>query len=171
MHKNIIIPLICQCGLLIQHVSLKIQSCIMMWFFTSLDITWYAEVTIYAKNLFSLWNWQSVTNLNGVKNAIIKWHTFWMVPYLIYFFVTLFYIERKWLLMRNSVTILPLKSKFPEKFQRFNAIDRSIKMLKIVEFSKILSIKTENCKIFYRAQTASCLQEIIQSPPTPPLAR
>ena len=67
-------------------------------------------------------------------------------------FVILFYFERKWLLMRNLTTILPLKSKLPEKFQRFNAIDRSIKMLKIVEFSKILSIKTENCKIFYETQ-------------------
>ena len=139
MHKNIIIPLNCQCGLFIQHVCLKIQLCIMTWFFTSFDIKWYAEAAIYAKTLlFSLWNWQSVTNLNGVKNAIIKWHTFWMVPYLIcYFFVILFYIERKWLLMRNLVTILPLKSKLSEKFQHFNAIDRSIKMLKIVEFSKI----------------------------------
>ena len=42
-----------------QHECLKIQLCIMMWFFTSFDITWYAEAAIYAKNLlFSLWNWQ-----------------------------------------------------------------------------------------------------------------
>ena len=136
MPEDIIIPLICKCGLGIQHVCLKILLRIMMWFVTSLDITWYAEIAIYAKNLlFSLWNWQSVTNMNGVKNAIIKWHTFWMVPYLIcYFFVILFYIERKGLPMRNLVTILPLKSKLPGKFQRFNATDRSIKMLKIVEF-------------------------------------
>ena len=46
------------------------------------------------------------------------------------FFVILFYIERKWLLMRILVTILPLKSKVSGKFQRFNAIDRSTKMLK-----------------------------------------
>ena len=141
MHKNIIIPLNCQCGLFIQHVCLKIHLCIMTWFFTSFDITWYAEAAIYAKTLlFSLWNWQSVTNLNGVKNAIIKWHNFWMVPYLIcYFFVILFYIERKWLLMRMLFTILPLKSKLSGKFKRFNTINRNIKMLKIVEFSKISS--------------------------------
>ena len=172
MHKNIIIPLNCQCGLFIQHVCLKIHLCIMTWFFTSFDITWYAEAAIYAKTLlFSLWNWQSVTNLNGVKNAIIKWHNFWMVPYLIcYFFVILFYIERKWLLMRMLFTILPLKSKLSGKFNRFNAINRNIKMLKIVEFSKI-SIKTKNFKIFYKAQTANHLKEIIQPPPIPPLTR
>ena len=172
MHKNIIIPLNCQCGLFIQHVCLKIHLCIMKWFFTSFDITWYAEAAIYAKTLlFSLWNWQSVTNLNGVKNAIIKWHNFWMVPYLIcYFFVILFYIERKWLLMRMLFTILPLKSKLSGKFNRFNAINRNIKMLKIVEFSKI-SIKTKNFKIFYKAQTANHLKEIIQPPPIPPLTR
>ena len=42
----------------------------------------------------------------------------------------LLYIERKWFLMRNLAAILPLKSKFPGKFRRFNAIDRSIEMLK-----------------------------------------
>ena len=148
MHKNIIIPLICQCGLFMQHVCPKIQLCIKMWFFTFFDVTWYTEAAIYAKNLFShsivsSWslvnntgealerNWQSVTKVNGVKNAIMKWHTFWMAPCLIcYFFVILFYIERKWLFTRKLVTILPLKSKLSRKFQRFNAIDRSIKMLK-----------------------------------------
>ena len=89
---------------------------------------------------------------------------------LLLFFAILFYIERKWLLMKNFVAILPLKSKLSGKSQRFNAIaiDRSIKMLKIVEFSKT-SIKTKNCKIFYKPQTASPLKEIIQpSPITPP---
>ena len=89
---------------------------------------------------------------------------------LLLFFAILFYIERKWLLMKNFVAILPLKSKLSGKFQRFNviAIDRSIKMLKIVEFSKT-SIKTKNYKIFYKPQTASPLKEIIQpSPITPP---
>ena len=60
-----------------------------------------------------------------------------MVPCLMYFIAILFYIERKWLLMRNLATLLPLKSKLPGKFERFNAIDGSIKMLKIVEFQKI----------------------------------
>ena len=67
-------------------------------------------------------------------------------------------------------TILPLKSKLSGKFNRFNAINRNIKMLKIVEFSKI-SIKTKNFKIFYKAQTANHLKEIIQPPPIPPLTR
>ena len=39
--------------------------------------------------------------------------------------------------MRNLATLLPLKSKLSGKFERFNAIDGSIKMLKIVEFQKI----------------------------------
>ena len=77
------------------------------------------------------------------------------------FFVILFYIERKWLLMRNVAAILPLKSKLYGKFQRFNAINRSTKMLKTVEFSKI-SIRIKNCKTFCKAQTAKRLKKFIQ---------
>ena len=40
LHKNIIIPPLCQCGLFIQNVCLKIQLRLKMWFFTSFDITW-----------------------------------------------------------------------------------------------------------------------------------
>ena len=149
MHKKIIIPLICQCGLFMQRVCLKIQLCIKMWFFTSFDSTWYAAAAIYTKKLlfshpivsyWSLvnntgevleWNWHSVTKVNGVKNAIMKLHTFWMALCLIcHLFVILFYIERKCLLMGKLIIILPLKSKLSRKFQGFNAIDRSIKMLK-----------------------------------------
>ena len=102
------------------------------------------------------WNWQSVTTLNEVKNAIMKWHTFWMAPCLIfYFFVILFYIERKWLLTRKLVTILPLKFKLSRKFQRFNAIERNIKMLK-------------NSWIFIcKAETVCHLKEVIQPIPLP----
>ena len=39
-------------------------------------------------------------------------------------------MERKWLLKRNLTIILPLKSKFSGKCQRFNAIDGIIEMLK-----------------------------------------
>ena len=93
---------------------------------------------------------------------LCKWHTFWMVLCLICFFlVILFYIQRKWLLVRNLAAVLPLKSKLSGKFQGFNAMDRSIEMLKrVVEFSKI-SIKMKNCKTFCKAQTASCLKKII----------
>ena len=63
-----------------------------------------------------------------------------------------------------SPDVLPLKSKLSGKFQRFNAINRSIEMLKIVEFSKI-SIKIKNCKTFCKAQTANRLKKFIQSPP------
>ena len=141
-------------------------------------------------------------NWTGWKKPLNKWHTFWMAPYLIclfffLFFVILFYIEREWLLMRNVVPILPLKSKLPGKFQRFNvikrewllmrnvvpilplksklsgkfqrfnAINRSIKMLKIVEFSKI-SFKIKNCKTFCKAQTVNRLKKFIQAPPSHP---
>ena len=81
-----------------------------------------------------------------------------------FFFVILFYSERKWLLLRNLATILPLKRKLSGKFQRFNAINRSIKMLKVIEFSKI-SVKMKNFKTFYKAQTADYLKKFIQSPP------
>ena len=88
-----------------------------------------------------------------------------------FFFVILIYIEREWLLMRNVVPILPLKSKLSGKFQRFNAINfnvlMSIKMLKIVEFSKI-SFKIKNCKTFCKAQTVNRLKKFIQAPPSHP---
>ena len=68
--------------------------------------------------------------------------------------------------MRNLAIILPLKSKLSGKFQRFNAIDESIDMLKNVEFRKI-SVEMKNCKTFYETQTLSRLKEIIRSPPHP----
>ena len=72
--------------------------------------------------------------------------------------------------MRNLAAIFPLKSTLSRKFQRFNAIDGRSKCWKIVEFPKI-SIKMKNCKTFYEAQTASCLEEIIQPPPNLPLIK
>ena len=40
--------------------------------------------------------------------SLCKWHTFWMVPWLICcFIVILSYTEIKWVLMRNWGTILP----------------------------------------------------------------
>ena len=39
LHKNIIIRPLCQSGLFIQNVCLKIQLRLNMWFFTSFDIT------------------------------------------------------------------------------------------------------------------------------------
>ena len=52
--------------------------------------------------------------------------------------------------MRIEAAILPLKSKLSGKFQRFNAINRCIEMLKLVEFSKI-SIEIKNCNTFCKA--------------------
>ena len=95
-----------------------------------------------------------------------KWHTFWMPLCLIYcFIVMLFYIERKWFLMRNLATILPLKSKLSGKFQHFNTKYEVSKCWKIVEFLKF-SFKIKKCKTFYEAQTAGRLKEIIQLPST-----
>ena len=50
-----------------------------------------------------------------------------MAPWLIcYFIVTVFDIERKWLLMNNLAIILPLKSSLSGKFQRFNPIQDGV---------------------------------------------
>ena len=106
---------------------------------------------------------------NWVKNTMKELTYFLNVALCLicYFIVILFYIERKWLFMRNLARILPLKCRSSGKFQCFNAIDGSIKMLNLVEFTKIL-IKIKNCKIFYEAQKTSRLNVIIQPPPTPP---
>ena len=105
--------------------------------------------------------WQSWM---GWKMPLRKWHILWMVPCLICcFIVTLFHIERKWLLIRNSTIILPLKSKLSAKFQRFNAIDGSIKMLKISWIWKKNQLKWKVVKHFTRAS-----KETIQGPANPP---
>ena len=103
-----------------------------------------------------------MTRLNGVKY-------FWITPCLVcYFIVVLFYIERKWLLMRNLATISPLTSKLSGKFQCFNAIDGSIEMLKNSWISKNFNSN----ETFYEAQTASRLKQIIKPLPNPhPLPR
>ena len=77
-----------------------------------------------------------------MKNAIIQVKYF-LNSYCFTFI--LLHIERKWLLKKNIATISPLNSKLSAKFQRFNAIHGSIKMLKKVEFQK-LSIKMKNFK-------------------------
>ena len=88
--------------------------------------------------------------------SLCNWHTFWLAPSLICFFIVVFfYIETKWLLLRSLATVLPLKSKLSPKFQRFNNLDR-------------FSIKMKNCKTLYEVQTASHLKEIFQSPPPQP---
>ena len=107
-----------------------------------------------------------------MKNPIMQVIYFLNGPILVCFFVILFYIHRDWLLLysqrlRNVAPVLPLKSKLSGKFQRFNAINRSIEMLKIVEFSKIsIKKKLKNCKIFCKAQAANHLKKFIQSPPS-----
>ena len=48
-----------------------------------------------------------------------------------YCHIFIIHIESKWLLKRNLATILLWKAKLSGNFQRFNAIDWSIEMLKI----------------------------------------
>ena len=125
-------------------MCLKIQLCLEMWFPTSVDARWYSEAAKYAKNLLStlsIVSWWSLMNDRGsvrvkltkcdkvewsekchyANDILFEWLHVWFV-----FYCILFYIERKWLLMRNFAIILPLKSKLSEKFQRFNTIDESI---------------------------------------------
>ena len=52
LHTNIKIPLLCQCGLFINAEVSKNSIGLKMLFSTSVDITWYAEAAIYAKNIF-----------------------------------------------------------------------------------------------------------------------
>ena len=100
------------------------------------------------------------------ETSLCKWHTyFWMTPYLIWYFLAIiFYIERKWLLMRNLATILSLKSKLCGKFQRLQM--EVSKCWKVVEFQKN-SIKMKNSETLYEAQRASRFKETIQPPPKP----
>ena len=85
---------------------------------------------------------------------LCNWHTFWMAPCLIcYFIAILFYIGRKWLLLRNLTRILSLKSQLSGKFQCFDSIDGNIEML----------------EKSYEVQTAIHLKELIQPSPISPV--
>ena len=106
--------------------------------------------------------WQSWM---GWKMPLCKWHTFWMVSRLIcYLNFILFFIERKWLFMRNLATILLLKSKLSRKFQRFNAIDGSIKMLKKKLNFKKLHLNWKIVKHFLRAKQRVPLRKLFCLP-------
>ena len=132
----------------------KKRSCLKMRSSTSFDIT-YIRWSSYIYKISSFLSfhsllflvnnigkmveqhWQSVTRLDGMKNLISKWYTFWIPPWLICCFIVIFlYIERRWLLKRNVATILPVKSKLSGKFQRFNTIDGRIGMLQNSLISK-----------------------------------
>ena len=111
-----------------------------MWLSFSLDITWYAQGALYAKNLLFTHSidskWSLVNNTREViKSDKVEWvkNTIKQVIFLngsMFNFLFLFYIERKWFLMRNLVTVLPMKSKLSAKLQLFNTIDGNIEMLK-----------------------------------------
>ena len=110
----------------------------------------------------------------GVKNANMQVTYFLNSPilnlFVFCFFVILFYIGKKWLLMRNVATILPLNSKLPGNFNFLMLQIEVSKCLKIVEFSKI-SIKIKNCKTFCKPQTANRLKKFNLSFPIPPSTR
>ena len=146
--------------------------CLKIQFSTSFQIT-LNEAVIYTENLLfhrfhSLLllvnktgevielNWQAVTKVDGMKNAIMQ---------VTYFIVTLFHIKEKWLLKSNLVIMLPLKSSLSGKFQSFSAIGGSIEKIKnsciSINFSENQSLKT-----FYEAQTTSCLKDVNQPPTT-----
>ena len=95
--------------------------------------------------------------VNEIKNAIERYYA---IINLLFFLVILLYIEKKQLRKRKLITISLLNSKLFGKFQRFNAVGRSIEMLKNSWISKIFN-QNDNFKIFYEPQTASCLKEIM----------
>ena len=58
------------------HKYQKIQLCLKMWFSTSIDITWYAEAVICAKNLFhscSIVFYWNLVNEPGTKCDKGEW--------------------------------------------------------------------------------------------------
>ena len=99
----------------------------------------------------------------GQKMSFCKWHTFCMAPWLIYcLFVTLLYIERKWLLIRNLASALLLKSKLSGKFQRFSTVNASMEMLINSWISKKFKLKWTILKHF---KQWSALRKLFSPPP------
>ena len=102
----------------------------------------------------------------GWKIPLCNWHTFWMPPCLICYFIAIFYIERKWLLMRNLARILSLKPKLSGNFQYFNVIDGSIKMLKKKLNLEELKLKWKIVKDFTRPKKRAASMKLFSLPPT-----
>ena len=133
MHKNILIPLLCQYGLFI-------DTCV------SKNVIVSKEAIFYLL-WYNVIRWRSHTFkkssfLSFYSFYFRVWHKFmeWKMPLTgftvnLLFFVILFYIERK-ILERKLATILLLNFNLSGKFQRFNDIGGSIKMLKNSWISK-----------------------------------
>ena len=71
----------------------------------------------------------------GSNMSLCKWHTFWIVPCVICYFIVILFILSKSDLLSETLgtvlaTILPLISKLCGKFQHFDVTDGNIEMLK-----------------------------------------
>ena len=102
----------------------------------------------------------------GWKLPLCKWHTFWMAPCLIcYFFVILFYTERKWLLMRNLAAAYPWS---PSCLQNFNILmlDRSMEMLKNSWIFQKFPFKWKIVKNFVRPKQRATLRKLFSVLPS-----
>ena len=79
-----------------------------------------------------------------------------------YFIVILFYIERKWFLLKNLAAMLHLKSKSSGKLQPFIAIDGSIEMLKNSSISMKFQLKWKIIKHFARPKQRAALRKLFR---------
>ena len=161
LHKNIVIPLLCQYELFMHTCVSKnaiVSKHVIFYLLRYNVIKWSSH--IYRKYSFLSFhsllflvnntgkvtelNWQCETLVNGMMQV-----TYCMVLGLICcLFVTLLYIERKWLLMRDLATVLPSKSKLSGKFQRFNTVNGSMEMLINSWISKKFKLKWTILKHF-----------------------
>ena len=108
-----------------------------MWLSFSLDITWYVQGALYAKNLLFTHSidskWSLVNNTREViKSDKVEWvkNTIKQVIFLngsMFNFLFYFILRESDFLL---ATVLPMKSKLSAKLQLFNTIDGNIEMLK-----------------------------------------
>ena len=96
----------------------------------------------------------------GWKMPLCKWHTFWMAPCLIFFFFChiVLYWEKVTSYEKFSCS-LPFKSKLSAKFQLFNAIDRSMEMLKNSWIFQKFQLKWKIVKHFVRPKQRATLRK------------
>ena len=124
---------------------------------------------------------------------LCKWHTFWMVLYLIcYIIVILFFSGRKWLFMRNLATypwktlyetqtvsllkeiIQPPPPTLPHQIKPYYVFGTKIFLRRYTEINRhVLSKCFKNaalglqemvkCKCFFWQQTETCVLENLQS--------
>ena len=163
MHKNVIIPLLCQSWLFINTKCLKIQLCLKMRLSTFVDITWYAEVAIYAKNLFFFSFYSVLLKFREIHREVVEqnWQSVtWKI-------VKNFARPKQRATIRKLFSLLPL-TKSPDQILSFlwnknilTEIYRNVQTFafKVLRECSLRASRKGSMQCYFWHQTETCLLE------------